>query len=239
MTILITGGSSGLGEAITRSCCRVFTGDRIFFTYNSSSEKAKKIEADYPNAQSVQCDFRNEESISFICNFITENNVDTLVNNAFTGLRQEYFHKTESGFFSESFNDNVAPVLKITQSFISEARKKKSGKIITILSSYVSNIPPLGLSLYVAEKNYLLAMHRSWAVENAKFKITSNCISPGFMLTPLNTRTDDRILETMISQHPLKALLEPSIVADTVIMLIESNVYLNGQNIFVNSALSV
>ena len=239
MTILITGGSSGLGAAITHLCCSNFTEAQVFFTYHSSLKDAKKIETEYSNATSVQCNFKEEESIAALCVFIKEHDVDILINNAFTGLDQSYFHKTASESFSKSFNENIAPVLKITQAFITQARKRKSGKIITVLSSYVDNTPPLGLSAYIAEKNYLLAMHRSWAVENAAFKITSNCVSPGFMLTPLNKATDERIIETIVSQHPLKALLEPSMVAETIVTLIKSNNYINGQNIFINSSLSI
>ena len=46
------------------------------------------------------------------------------------------------------------------------------------------------LSIYIADKNYLLAIHRSWAIENAAFKITFNCVLPGFMLTPHNNATE-------------------------------------------------
>jgi len=239
MNILITGGSSGLGAAITSLCCRVFADAHVFFSYHSSQRAAEEIEIEYANAKKVNCNFKNEESITSLCVFIQDHNIDILINNAFTGLQQQYFHKSPSESFSQSFNENVVPVLKITQAFIIAARKRKSGKIITVLSSFVDNTPPLGLSSYIAEKNYLLAMHKSWAVENAQFKITSNCISPGFMLTTLNAATDERILETMITHHPLKALLEPAIVAETIITLIKSNAYLNGQNIFINSSLSI
>lgn len=239
MTILITGGSSGLGAAITKLCCETFNDARIFFTYYSSQNAALLLQSKYLNSKAVFCDFKDSKSISSLCAIIENSSIDILINNAFTGLQQTYFHKLLPSSFLQSFNENILPVLQITQAFIISARKQKSGKIITVLSAYVENTPPSGLSKYIAEKNYLLAMHRSWAVENSAFKITSNCVSPGFMLTSLNKNTDERIVETMVSQHPLKALLEPSIVAETVITLIKSNSFLNGQNIFVNSSLSI
>ena len=239
MNILITGGASGLGEAITKAAALAYPGAIVYFTYHRSEQNAIAIRSEYSNTRALKCDFKNQQDIDTICSFIEANDIGILVNNAIAGLSKQYFHKIEKREFVEGFADNVLPVIAITSSFIARARKIKSGKIISILSAAIINSPPTGWSAYVAEKNYLLTMHRSWALENAAFNITSNCISPGFMATALNKDTDERIVEDMIAKHPLKKLLTTGEVAAVVLFLMDASGQVNGNNIIINSSLSI
>ena len=62
MNILITGGASGLGEAITRILAKDIN-NKVYFTFTNSELNARKIELDYSNAYSIKCDFKDSESI--------------------------------------------------------------------------------------------------------------------------------------------------------------------------------
>lgn len=236
MNFLITGGASGLGYAITKAIAASFPGAGIYFTYSLSADAAKKLEGEYKNFKGIKCDFRNENEREELCRFIQSSEIDILINNAITKLNKQYFHRTDKQTFTESFHTDVLSTLEITQSFILKARERKSGKIITILTSALLNTPPTGWSVYLANKAYLLAMHKSWATENKAFNITSNCISPDFMATALHGETDERVIENMIKAHPLKKLLTVEEVAETVLFLCNSSSQLNGQNIVLNAA---
>ena len=74
-------------------------------------------------------------------------------------------------------------------------KKKRKGKIITILTSFLLNSPPIGSSSYVANKAYLKSLTKSWANENIKFNVTSNTISPSFMQTNFTSDVDERIID--------------------------------------------
>lgn len=78
-------------------------------------------------------------------------------------------------------------------------------------------MPPIGSSTYIANKAYLEKLTKVWAIENSKFNITSNSISPSFMQTKLTSEIDERIIEQIISNHPLKKLLTVDEVAETVL----------------------
>ncbi len=237
MNFLITGGASGLGRAITKAVALQFPGSAVHCTYHSSADAAKAMEADHKNVHTVKCDFRNENEVKELCQFVLGTEIEVLVNNAFTGLSKQYFHKTETEVFTEGFRADVWPTLQITRSFIQKARERRSGKIITILTSALSAEPPIGWSVYLANKMYLLAMHRSWVAENRSFQIISNCISPDFMATPLHRDTDERVIENMIKAHPVKRLLTVEEVADVVIFLSKASPQLNGQNIVLNAGM--
>jgi len=238
MNILITGGASGLGEAITRNLAQTES-NIVYFTFCKSVDKAKELEAQFSNTKGIFCDFENETSLQNLLSQIEQLDIHALINNAFTGLETNYFHKINPEYFSENFIKNVVPVIKITQHAILHFRKQKSGKIVTILSSYIINKPPMGLSEYVAAKNYLLSLSKSWAVENAKFNITSNSISPAFMQTQLTSDTDERIVEEMMKNHPLKKILRPSEVADSVQYLLNASTQINGINLIMNAAADI
>lgn len=235
MNILITGGSSGLGKTFTTDLALKHPDATIYFTYNSSVDAAKEIESSFSNTHALQLNFKEEASIQAIAEKIATLNIDVLINNAVSSFSNNHFHKTDNQLFLTSFTENILPVLNITAAFIKAARQRKSGKIITILTAYVGGVPVLGLSEYIANKNYLLSMARSWASENVKFNIQSNCVSPEFMDTPLNATLDARLKEEMVKSHPLKKLLTTQDVAEVVAFLVTAPAHVNGQNIFLDT----
>ena len=235
MKILITGGASGLGLAITKKLAQDQS-NVIYFTYNSSVENANLLEQEFPNTRSFRVDFNSTDSIEAFLNELVKLDAEVLINNAITGYTQNHFHKIPESIFESSFKTNIYPVIRITQKFIIERRKKRLGKIITILSSYILNKPPVGLSEYVANKAYLYSMAKSWATENTAFGITSNCISPSFMQTNLTSQTDSRLIESMISDNPNKSLLKEDEVAEAVSFLVGATAQINGSNMIINAA---
>lgn len=233
MNILITGGASGLGKAITQKLANEFQEGTIFFTYHQSYKSAEEIEHAFGNTKAVKCNFSNKQEINNLKSLIAGKAIDVLINNAISHFSKNYFHKTEIVDFNEGFEQNIIPTISITQSFLQQARKRRKGKIITILSSILDN-PSIGWSKYLAEKMYLLGLSKSWAKENIQFNITSNCISPGFMQTGLQQDVDERVIEEIVSKHPLKRLLTVEEVADVVLFIVKTTSQLNGQNIIVD-----
>jgi 3-oxoacyl-[acyl-carrier protein] reductase len=239
MIILITGGASGLGKAITLKLAQDPL-NTVYFTYNSSDNAAKEIETDQSNTHAIKYDLSDNDDIQNLQNKIEELRPDVLINNAYRGEPlKTHFHKTNTEDFMEDFECNVIPVVALTSAAIKVFRAKKQGKIITILTSYLVNQPPIGTSVYVAGKAYLAQLSKSWATENAQYNITSNTVSPAFMLTGLTKDVDERIIEQMIKGHPLKSLLLPEEVAETVHSLVYASSHLNGVDIAINSGINI
>ena len=236
--MLITGGASGLGGAITERFARA-EGYRVFFTFNKAYEGAARLVRDFPCTEGIACDFTVPSSLDHLITRISEIEPDILINNALTGIRTKHFHQSNPADFLASFNSDVIPTLRITQNAIKEFRKKKNGKIITMLTSYVVNLPPLGLSEYVANKAYLLSLSRSWAGENVRFNITSNCVSPSMMKTSLTNHLDERQMQEIATANPLKRLVTPEEVADVVFFLASGSSQINGVNLLVNGGVDV
>ncbi|MNX50464.1 3-oxoacyl-[acyl-carrier-protein] reductase FabG [compost metagenome] len=239
MNILVTGGASGLGEAITRILARD-SDNTVYFTYSNSAANAQKIEFEFSNTVSVKCDFKNSSEVQSLVNKIDDLKLDVLINNAYCGSPiTTYFHKIPEDTFSSEFMFNIMPTILITQAVINSFRKKKKGKVITILTSFLLNTPPLGASSYVANKAYLGSLVKSWATENAKFNISSNAISPSFMQTNLTSDVDERIIEQIVNDHPLKKILTVEEVAESVLFLTNASSQINGVDIVLNAGTNI
>jgi 3-oxoacyl-[acyl-carrier protein] reductase len=236
MKALVTGGASGLGEAITRALSAL-PGASVHFTYHHSEAAAARLEAELPHAKGIRCDFKSDADQSALAEAAGTLDPDVLVHNAITGMHAKHFHKRPAGDFLVGFIDNVMPVIRLTQAVLPGFRAKRSGRIITILTSNLVNRPAIGMSEYVAAKAYLYSLAKSWAVENAAFGIASNCVSPAFMETHLTREWDLRVVEGLAEQHPLKRLLRPAEVAGTVAFLAgAASAHINGANIVINAA---
>jgi NAD(P)-dependent dehydrogenase (short-subunit alcohol dehydrogenase family) len=237
LNIFLTGGASGLGLEIFQRLSRA--GHDVAFTYNGSAEQAEKNLNDFPKSKKYHCNFNDPKSVEDLVKILGDLEVDVLIHNALPLMNAIQFQKTRIDSLVESFNCSVIPVLKISQICISNFRKKKSGRIIAILTSYLINKPPIGYSEYVANKAYIHSMAKSWANENSKFGIIVNSISPSIMRTPLNQKVDDRLLENLEASNPLGQLLTISELGELVEFLVDSPRQLTGCNFLMNGGENV
>ncbi len=235
MNIIITGGSSGLGKALVEVCAASGE-DQVMFTYCRHEDEAQALAGRFANVRAVQVDFSDEASVKSFAEMIAAEPVDVLVNNAYAGSPQGvHFHKTDPDDYAKAFETNVMPVIRITQACVAGMRKRKFGKIINIITSYVMDVPPSGFSVYTATKAYIRQMSKSWSKELGRFNITSNCILPDYMQTSFG-QVEEFQLDQMKNAHPLKELLKPEEVAQVAYHLIQSSQQLNGVEIPVNAA---
>ena len=235
MKILITGGSQGLGRALVEICA-ANSDNQITFTYCHHKDEAKNLTNKFNNVQAVQVDFCAQDSIDQFVNKLETSPFDVLINNAYTGSPQGvHFHKTNPDDYAQAFQQNVMPVIKVTQACAKGMRQRKFGKIINIITSYVMDVPPTGFSVYTATKAYIRQLSKSWSKELGRFNITSNCILPDYMQTEFG-QVEDFQLEQMKQAHPLKQLLTPEEVASVVLSVIQASQQLNGVDIPINAA---
>ena len=237
MRILITGGTSGLGKAVVEMLAQN-PNDKVIFTYLNIADyalEAESLQTKYQNVAGVPLNFCDRESVKALCDSMAEYDPDVLINSTYVGAPQTtYFHKIPIDNFITGFNNNLVPTILITQAAIAVFKKKRFGKIINVITEAVLGLPPMGYSVYAANKAYLMELSNVWNKEYTRYNITSNCILPAYMQTNF-AKVDSRIEEQMVMQHPLKKLLTVEEVAQVIKFLIEAPQQLNGVKIPINA----
>lgn len=214
MNLLVTGGASGLGKPIVLKLAQKKSNE-IYFTYNKSGLDAQEIQKKYSNVHGIKCDFSKALDLKSLLHKMQKMDLDILVNNAIATVDLKSFHKQNQKNILASFKNNILSTVNITQEAIKIFRLKNSGKVITILTSYLDS-PPLGLAFYVAEKAYLQSLCKSLARENRKFYIQTICIYPQPMDTKLQNIVDPRFAKN-------KYLRKTSEVAKKIVYIIENH----------------
>lgn len=236
MNILITGGTSGLGKATVELLVK--DGHQVYFSYLATEEftaVANEMEETYSNVKAVPLNFCETDSVDGFCNQMKVWNLDVLVNCTYVGKPQTtYFHKIAAEDFQKAFEMNIIPTVKITQAAIEVMKKKKFGKIINIITEAVMGLPPMGYTLYACNKAYLMKLSDVINKEYTRYNITSNCILPAFMQTNFAT-VDERILDQMQAEHPLKKLLTVDEVAQSVKYFVDASQQVNGVKLPINA----
>lgn len=240
MNILITGGTSGLGKATVELLAK--DEHNIWFSYLPTEEfiaVASEMTERLRRVFAVPVNFCDEENVDAFCEKMKTWEIDVLVNCTYVGKPQTtYFHKIAPEEFLKAFQHNIIPTVKITQMAIEGMKKRRFGKIINIITEAVVGLPPMGYTLYVANKAYLMELSNVWNKEYTRYNITSNCILPAYMQTNFAV-VDERILEQMQKEHPLKQLLTPEDVAQTVKFFVNAPQHVNGVKLPVNAGTSL
>ena len=222
-TVIVTGGASGIGEAIVRSF--VQQGAQVFFL-DVQDEAATHLQRELAGLglstpAYLRCDLTDIAALrAAVSGFVTAcGTVDVLVNNAGNDARHTLEEVTP-----ESWDTAMAVNLK-QQFFMAQAvapamRAAKQGSIIN-MSSISWMIPSTGLPVYVTAKAAIVGMTRTLAHELGGDNVRVNCVLPGAILTERQQRlwmTPEYSAEVMASQA-IKRHILPDEVARLVLFL--------------------
>jgi 3-oxoacyl-[acyl-carrier protein] reductase len=231
---VITGASKGIGAGIAKHLAAA--GASVVVNYASAKAGADAVVAEITSnggrAIAVQGNVSNEADVARLFDETKKafGAVDILVNNAgvykFGGIEE-----INAEDFHNHFDTNVLGLLLATQGAVKNFNGK-GGSIINI-GSAVSDITPVGSSIYTATKGAVDAITHVLAKELGGRKIRVNSINPGMVETE-GTHTAGFIgsdFETgMISTTPLGRIGQPDDIADVAVFLAsEDSRWLTGE----------
>jgi 3-oxoacyl-[acyl-carrier protein] reductase len=237
---IVTGGTRGIGKAIVHEL--VAQGCSVVFTYFSSDETARKIEADLSSENVKVFGFKADAS-SFSAaqetvNFALEKlgGLDILVNNAGV-TKDNLLLRMSEGDFDSVINANLKSVFNYTKAAVKTLIGQKHGKIVNI-TSVVGIIGNPGQANYVASKAGVIGLTKSNAKELASRNINVNAVAPGFITSDMTDKMNDQQKEAILSTVPMKKPGTVEDVAKLVSFLVsdESN-YITGQVISVDGGM--
>ena len=216
MTIVITGGSRGIGAAAVELFAA--KGHRVFFLYEKEHEKAAAV-ASKTGAAAICCDVADEKAVQAAFSQIGD--VDVLVNNAgicYYGLMSQM----SEAQWDRIFDVNVKGIFHCVRAAMPGFLRKQRGCIINV-SSMWGRVGSSCEAAYSATKGAVIALTKALAKELGPSGIRVNAVAPGVILTDMCASVAPVIRASMAEETPVERNGTPMDVAKAMEYLVNAD----------------
>jgi len=237
---IITGATRGIGKGVAE----LFTdqGSHIIFTYVSSDDKARALEAELQakgvKAKGYKFNVADYAACEEMANDVVKEfgSIDVVVNNA--GItRDNLLMRMSEEQWDEVINTNLKSVFNMTKAVQRTMLKQRKGSIVN-MSSVVGVKGNAGQANYAASKAGLLGFTKSVALELGSRNIRCNAIAPGFIETEMTGALDEATVQSWRDAIPLKRGGTAEDVANLALFLAsDMSAYITGQTINVDGGM--
>jgi tropinone reductase I len=236
---LVTGGTKGIGLAITKEFLEL--GAEVLVAARETKSIQGKVR-NSANLFTLDGDVTDGGFRIQLIQKITENwgKLDVLVNNVGTNLRKKFVDYSEDEY-RKLFETNLFSLMEITRLAFPLLKKSGNASVINIASvagSFdVQSGPPYGMT-----KAAIIQMTRNLAGEWAPFGIRVNSISPWYIQTPLasSVLADPDRLAKILARTPMNRIGQPEEVSGLAAFLaMDKASYMTGQDIMVDGGMSI
>lgn len=233
-TALVTGGSSGIGQAIAIALSQA--GCDVIFTYNSNEKGADQtLKQLGNNSTKYRVDMHDEDQIRKLFEHIKDSygKLDILVNNAGINRPRGLFDPDD---WREIFQVDLFSAVLCTG--LAVELMENSGKILNITSIYGDGKACYkGIAPYGAAKAALNHFTQMLA-KNLAPKILVNAIAPGYVKTPLWGEKSEKEFDDSGKEQLIERMIDPSEIAYMAIAVIENDA-MAGEIVMVDGGLSL
>lgn len=239
-TVLVTGGSRGIGAAIAEAFAKEGANIALNFagSITAAEETAKSIIDLGGKCKIYQADVSDLSQVEAMIKKAEEDfgGIDILINNA--GITKDsLFMRMKEEDWDSVIDVNLKGVFNCSKSVVRGMIKKRKGKIISI-ASVVALSGNIGQANYAASKAGIIGFTKSLAQELGSRNIQVNAVAPGYIETTMTESLPQNIKEELIKKIPSGRIGSPEDVANTVLFLASENAsYITGQVISVNGGL--
>jgi 3-oxoacyl-[acyl-carrier protein] reductase len=134
---------------------------------------------------------------------------------------------------------DLTATFRLSRAAMRGMMRRRFGRIVAITSVVGATGNP-GQANYVAAKAGIAGMIKSIAQEYAKRGVTANCVAPGFIVTPMTEKLNDKQRETILAKIPAARPGTPDDVAAAVAFLVSNEAgYVTGQTLHVNGGMAM
>lgn len=239
-TVIVTGGSRGIGAAIVEELAS--NNYNIVLNYNNSEQSAKQIQNELKengiNIEIFKADVSKRDEVKELIDFTIKkyNNIDVLINNA--GIDQiKLFMDTTDEDWKNIIQTNLTSVFYCSQEVLKNMIHNKNGCIINISSIWGITGASCEVA-YSASKAAIDGMTKALAKEMGPSNIRINSIAPGFVETDMNKNIPEEEIEEIKKEIPLGRISKPEEITKSIKWLIEDE-YVTGQIISVNGGWNI
>ena len=182
-TALITGASSGIGEAIARILAEnnyslIICGRRKEKLLSLQDELSSKVKVDY-----LVFDVRNRAKVKEVLEpVVSERDIDVLINNAGNAHGMGPIHEGDLDDWDAMIDGNVKGLLYVSKLVVPQMVARKSGHIINIGSIAGKEVYANG-NVYCASKHAVDAINNGMRMDLIQYGIKVSQINPGLVET--------------------------------------------------------
>jgi glucose 1-dehydrogenase len=242
-TMIVTGGNSGIGEAIVLASAA--EGANIVIDYIAHPEETttliEKIEKAGGHAVGVDADVSTAEGLHAMVTTAVDTfgRLDVIVNNAGIETRTSILDTTEEDF-EKVMAVNLKSAFFGTQFAAKQFIDQKTPGLVINISSVHEDWPMPGNTAYCVSKGGTRMLTRTAGVELGPHGIRVLNVAPGAVATPINTATmnDPAELHKLDAAIPLDRMAQPAEIADTVVFLASAKAgYLTATTVVVDGGI--
>ncbi len=238
-TVLITGGSRGIGAAAVTAFANA--GWQVVLNYCSSEQAATALASHWPGrVLAVRADVRDRAQVEAMFRKAEEvfGGVDVLVSNAGVA-QQKLFTDLSIEEWQRMLDIHLTGAFHCCQCALPHMIHQKWGRILTV-SSMWGQVGGSCEVAYSAAKAGLIGLTKALAQEEGPSGITVNCVAPGVIETDMMAGFSPEDKQALADETPVGTLGTPEQVADALLFLAsESASYITGQVLGVNGGLVI
>lgn len=225
-TVVITGGSRGIGAATVAQFAR--QGHRVYFLYEKNHEAANAV-AEQTGAAAICCDVADSTAVKAAFSAIPD--VDILVCNAGI-VSSGLMSMLPEDEWDRIFDVNVKGMYNCINATMPYFLQKHAGSVVTV-SSMWGQVGASCEAAYSATKGAVIALTKALAKELGPSGIRVNCVAPGVILTDMCAGIDPAILDEMAEESPVGRNGTPDDIAKAIVYLASAD-FITGQVLPVN-----
>jgi glucose 1-dehydrogenase len=242
-SVVVTGGNSGIGEAIVRSLAA--EGAAVVVDYVAHPEDAadlvKEITAAGGKAIGVEADVSTTAGIDKLISTAVDEfgRLDAFVNNAGIETRHSLLEVDEDTF-DKVMAVNLKSAVFGTQRAAKRFIEQGSGGVVVNISSVHEDWPMPGNLSYCVSKGGMRMLTRTAGVELGPQGVRVVNVAPGAVNTPINAQTmkDDALRQKLEGSIPLRSVADPSEIGGVVAFVIsDAAKYMTATTVFVDGGI--
>ncbi|MEO8756928.1 MAG: 3-oxoacyl-ACP reductase FabG [Devosia sp.] len=241
---LVTGGNSGIGEAIARSLAQA--GADVAINYVSHPDAADAIASDIRakgvRALTILADISDSAQVDTIFKTLDDSwgGIDILVNNAGIDGSSALAWDADLDAWRKVLEINLFGAFYCSQQALRRMVPQKSGVIIN-MSSVHESIPWSGYSAYTASKAAISMLTKTLAQESAPHGVRVLAVAPGAIKTPINQSVwgDPKGLADLDQKIPMGRMGDRDEIAKMVTVLASDLAsYATGTTLFIDGGMT-